>query len=269
MARICWPDHRLHDPQGIVDDLTSTFYVPHEGKDAKTKSRSNDENTPEENIRHTAPSAESIPNCDGSASSAEPSAGSAAESGGAATSTDPRGDVDDEHGDALGSDAAGLNLAADVPASEDHSPHAEQAARPAAAELRTTSQLQRSPNSRPTDEEPDEPVHALDLASEARPGVLAESGAAAVSAKRGTKRAKYTRPADIPASQRTRAAILKMELEDGTAFQCGGGAVDQQVREARRWLSVTGAPPSAAVQLTNDGTFVDRPHPGTTTSGRC
>ena len=111
------------------------------------------------------------------------------------------------------------------------------------------------------------------MAAAAAKEAVAESGpAAAGSAKRGTKRAarrRYTRPADVPGSQRTRAAILQMKLEDGTAFQCGGGAVEQQVREARRWLSVTGAPPSAAVQLTNDGTFVDRPHPGTTTSGRC
>ena len=96
----------------------------------------------------------------------------------------------------------------------------------------------------------------------ARPVAASEAGAPA--GERGTKRA-YTALADIPASQRTRDGILQMRLADGSAFRCDEASpVEEQVREAKRWMRLTGASGSAAVSLTHDGTAVPRPRCGAT-----
>ena len=98
----------------------------------------------------------------------------------------------------------------------------------------------------------------------ARPVAASGAGAPAAAGERGTKRA-YTALADIPASQRTRDGILQMRLADGSAFRCDEASpVEEQVREAKRWMRLTGASGSAAVSLTHDGTAVPRPRCGAT-----
>ena len=98
----------------------------------------------------------------------------------------------------------------------------------------------------------------------ARPVAESGAGAPAAAGERGTKRV-YTALADIPASQRTRDGILQMRLADGSAFRCDEASpVEEQVREAKRWMRLTGASGSAAVSLTHDGTAVPRPRCGAT-----
>ena len=98
----------------------------------------------------------------------------------------------------------------------------------------------------------------------ARPVAEPGAGAPAAAGERGTKRA-YTALADIPASQRTRDGILQMRLADGSAFRCDeASSVEEQVREAKRWMRLTGASGSTAVSLTHDGTAVPRPRSGAT-----
>jgi len=98
----------------------------------------------------------------------------------------------------------------------------------------------------------------------ARPVAASGAGAPAAAGQRGTKRV-YTALADIPASQRTRDGILQMRLADGSAFRCDeASSVEEQVREAKRWMRLTGASGSTAVSLTHDGTAVPRPRSGAT-----
>ncbi len=98
----------------------------------------------------------------------------------------------------------------------------------------------------------------------ARPVAASGAGAPAAAGARGTKRV-YTALADIPASQRTRDGILQMRLADGSAFRCDeASSVEEQVREAKRWMRLTGASGSTAVSLTHDGTAVPRPRCGAT-----
>ena len=98
----------------------------------------------------------------------------------------------------------------------------------------------------------------------ARPVAASGAGAPAAAGQRGTKRV-YTALADIPASQRTRDGILQMRLADGSAFRCDeASSVEEQVREAKRWMRLTGASGSTAVSLTHDGTAVPRPRCGAT-----
>ena len=98
----------------------------------------------------------------------------------------------------------------------------------------------------------------------ARPVAASGAGAPAAAGQRGTKRV-YTALADIPASQRTRDGILQMRLADGSAFRCDEASpVEEQVREAKRWMRLTGASGSTAVSLTHDGTAVPRPRSGAT-----
>ena len=90
----------------------------------------------------------------------------------------------------------------------------------------------------------------------ARPVAASEAGAPA--GERGTKRA-YTALADIPASQRTRDGILQMRLADGSAFRCDEASpVEEQVREAKRWMHLTGASGTTALSLTHDGAAAPR-----------
>ena len=56
-----------------------------------------------------------------------------------------------------------------------------------------------------------------------------------------------------------------MRLADGSAFRCDEASpVEEQVREAKRWMRLTGASGSTAVSLTHDGTAVPRPRSGAT-----
>ncbi len=93
----------------------------------------------------------------------------------------------------------------------------------------------------------------------ARPVAASGGGAPTPAAgERGTKRA-FTCRADIPASQRTRDGILQMRLADGSAFRCDEASpVEEQVREAKRWMHLTGASGTTALSLTHDGTVVPR-----------
>jgi len=98
----------------------------------------------------------------------------------------------------------------------------------------------------------------------ARPVAASGAGAPAAAGQRGTKRV-YTALADIPASQRTRDGILQMRLADGSAFRCDEASpVEEQVREAKRWMRLTGASGTTALSLTHDGTAVPRPRSGAT-----
>eukprot|EP01045_Picozoa_sp_COSAG04_P006499 COSAG04_NODE_321_length_16881_cov_18.146347_5_plen_313_part_00 len=91
----------------------------------------------------------------------------------------------------------------------------------------------------------------------ARP-VAASGGGGAAAGERGTKRA-CTALADIPASQRTRDGILQMRLADGSAFRCDEASpVEEQVREAKRWMHLTGASATTALSLTHDGAAAPR-----------
>ena len=92
----------------------------------------------------------------------------------------------------------------------------------------------------------------------ARPVAEPGAGAPAAAGERGTKRV-YTALADIPASQRTRDGILQMRLVDGSAFRCDEASpVEEQVREAKRWMHLTGASGTTALSLTHDGTAAPR-----------
>ena len=92
----------------------------------------------------------------------------------------------------------------------------------------------------------------------ARPVAASGAGAPAAAGERGTKRA-CTALADIPASQRTRDGILQMRLADGSAFRCDEASpVEEQVREAKRWMHLTGASGTTALSLTHDGAAAPR-----------
>ena len=104
-------------------------------------------------------------------------------------------------------------------------------------------------------------TEAQNAAAEQPARPVAESGGGApapAAGERGTKRA-CTALADIPASQRTRDGILQMRLADGSAFRCDEASpVEEQVREAKRWMHLTGASGTTALSLTHDGTAAPR-----------
>jgi len=104
-------------------------------------------------------------------------------------------------------------------------------------------------------------TEAQNAAAEQPARPVAASGARApapAAGERGTKRA-CTALADIPTSQRTRDGILQMRLADGSAFRCDEASpVEEQVREAKRWMHLTGASGTTALSLTHDGAAAPR-----------